>query len=200
MSKTAFCFDLDSTLTRVEILPLIARELGLFPELTKLTKDTIEGRIPFETSFLTRCEILKQVPISRVQEVVSTVPLYEDLIDFINNRSNECFVITGNLDIWIQPLRQLINCRFFSSKARSSGDTLLGVQSILSKRSAITTLQDSFQKIIAVGDGMGDVEMLQNSDLGIAFGGTHDPITSLIKVADVVVYREETLCQLLKAQ
>ena len=48
--KVAFCLDLDGTITREEILPWLARDLGLFEEMLALTEATIKGVIPFERS------------------------------------------------------------------------------------------------------------------------------------------------------
>ena len=44
---------------------------------------------------------------------------------------------------------------------------------------------------------MGDVLMFQESDVSIAFGGVHEPIETLMKVSDYLVYDEDSLCRLL---
>ena len=43
---TAYCFDLDGTLTRQELLPLIASSVGLEDEISVLTQATIDGLLP----------------------------------------------------------------------------------------------------------------------------------------------------------
>ena len=45
--SSAFCFDLDGTITKDEILPILSREIGLFEEISALTDATINGVIPF---------------------------------------------------------------------------------------------------------------------------------------------------------
>ena len=55
----------------------------------------------------------------------------------------------------------------------------------------------SDKSIISVGDGMGDVLMFQESDLSIAYGGVHEPIETLRKVSNYIVYEENSLCRLL---
>jgi phosphoserine phosphatase len=58
--STFFCFDLDGTMTRREILPAIASEVGLSEEIALLTSLTMRGLVPFESSFRLRCRILRE--------------------------------------------------------------------------------------------------------------------------------------------
>ena len=65
--KVFFAFDLDGTVTKEEILPLLARELGLESEMRILTDLTLNGTIEFHQSFILRVAILKAIPISRIR-------------------------------------------------------------------------------------------------------------------------------------
>ncbi len=123
-----FLFDLDGTITTQEILPLIARELGIEEKMESLTRRTMAGEIPFEFSFQMRVNMLKKIPISRVQKIVSRVPLSPYITRFINNHKAQCIVVTGNLDVWIAPLVCQLDIPFYSSLATYHNDTLLGIQ------------------------------------------------------------------------
>ena len=197
--KTAFCFDLDGTVTSEELLPLISREVDLYDEIECLTEATIKGFIPFESSFNLRCKLLSTVSVSRITQVVLNVGLYKMITTFINERSNKnnCFVITGNLDCWINPLRQKINCTFFSSLAIVENDQLISVEKVIDKSNPIKELRQSFDRIVAIGDGMGDVSMFEEADIAIAYGATHEPVQSLIEYSDFLVYDERSLCTIL---
>ena len=46
-----FLFDLDSTITKVEILPEISKMISAEKEMRQLTEDTMKGVIPFQYSF-----------------------------------------------------------------------------------------------------------------------------------------------------
>lgn len=192
-----YCFDLDGTITDAEILPLIATETDLEDEITALTKSTIEGSIPFDTSFRLRCRLLGEVPVSRVREITSTVPLNADIVRFIQQRQEDCVVVTGNLDLWVEPILDRLGCRAFTSTALSEDDVLWGVTDTLYKADAIEALQDDDTLIVAVGDGMNDVSMFEAADVAVAFGGVHPPAEAAIDAADFVAMNGAGLCQLL---
>lgn len=194
----AFCFDLDGTLTKSELLPIIAGDVGLSDEISALTEATIKGVIPFRKSFLLRCRLLNEIKVSRVNEIVQDVPLYNKLIEFVNCNSQNCFVITGNLDVWVKCLEKKIKARFYCSKAAVKDDYITSIETVLDKSDAIDDIRAlGYTHIIAVGDGMGDVAMFEKSDIGIAFGATHPPIQSLIEHSDFITYSERSLCTLL---
>lgn len=52
MSEYIFLFDLDSTITCKEILPTIAEKVNRQKEMRELTEATMNGEIPFKSSFL----------------------------------------------------------------------------------------------------------------------------------------------------
>lgn len=196
--KVAFCLDLDGTITREEILPLLARDLGLFEEMLALTEATIKGIIPFERSFKLRTMILNTIPLSRVQEIVNNVVLNPFIVDFMQAHRENTFIVTGNLDVWLKSLVERLGIRTFSSLANYEGDKLLSIKEILNKGKAIEKLRaEGFERIVAVGDGMGDVPMFEKADFTIAYGGVHSPIKTLIELSNVVVFTEKSLCRIL---
>jgi len=197
MEKTAIAFDLDGTITKLEILPEIAREIDLFDEMSLLTEATMNGILPFEKSFKLRCRLLKDVPISRVQEIVNSVPLNDEILDFIQNNRACCAVITGNLDVWVYPLIEKIGCRFFVSNAKHEGDTLLGIDTFINKADALRTLQSEFNQVVVIGEGMNDVSMFEIADIKIAYGGVHTPNSTVLQLSDYVTLNGSGLCRLL---
>lgn len=196
--RTAYCFDLDGTITSKEILPIIAAELGIYEELGALTDATIKGILPFESSFRLRCRLLNEVPLSRVRQIVSEVPLFARLFSFVEEHRADVFVITGNLDVWVSPLLSKLDVKAFTSTADTSGDKLIGIRDVLNKGEAVKTIRKNYSRIVAVGDGIGDVAMFEQADVGIAFGGTHSPVESLIDYADLVCTSESALLNVLK--
>jgi len=195
----AFCFDLDGTLTTTEILPCIAAELGVSEELATLTRVTMEGLITFEESLRLRCAILGQVPCERVHAIVDEIPLDARLLAFVNEHREHCFIVTGNLDIWVAPLIERIGCRAFSSSARAEPGRVV-LNEILDKGRAVAEIRAmGYSRIIATGDGSNDIPMLRAADAAIAYGGVHSPTAAAIGAANYVIHDGNTLCNLLSA-
>jgi phosphoserine phosphatase len=197
--KNAFCFDLDGTITSREILPILAEEIGIHDEIQALTDATIKGLIHFDASFKLRCKLLSEIPISRVQDIINSVPLFPKIIEFINNNNSNSYIITGNLDVWTAQLFKNIGVKSFTSSARFVGDKLLGVDSVLNKGLAIDSLRSSHQRLIAIGDGMGDVAMFERADVRISFAGVHAPVQPLLEISDMLCASETALCNVLES-
>lgn len=195
--KKIYCFDLDGTITSQELLPLMAAELDLYEEISALTRATINGLIPFEQSFKLRCKLLSDVPTKKVQEVADKVKLNESIAQFVRENKDNCYVITGNIYEWIQPIVNKLGCKIFCSEGKFKDGKLSGLEKIIDKGEVIKGLRENGKSIISIGDGMGDVLMFQESDLSIAYGGVHEPIETLMKVSNYLVYDEDSLCRLL---
>jgi phosphoserine phosphatase len=198
--STAYCFDLDGTITTLEILPCIAAELGIAGEIATLTRLTMDGHIPFTDSLRLRALILGQVPVQRVHEIIAAVPLEPSLLEFMSEYRSQCFIVTGNVDAWVGPLLQRLGCRWFCSEATEDNGRL-ALKRILDKGDAVRRLrvENEFQRFVAVGDGANDVSMLEAADIAIAYGGVHPPTPATIAAADLVINDPDTLCTLLKA-
>ena len=196
--RTAFCFDLDGTVTRAEVLPIIAAELGLAEEIGFLTQMTIRGQIPFEMSFRLRCRLLGEIDVETVARIVEQVPLDPTIAQFIRDRREQCHIVTGNLDVWVRRLASSLGCRVFSSRAEIRDDGRLGaLTQVLRKGTAVRELRSQYDRVVCVGEGFNDLPMFEEADIGIAYGGVHAPAREVVDNAAYLVNRGETLCRLL---
>lgn len=195
--KPLFVFDLDSTITKCELLPLIAESVGLGNEMAELTEAAMQGKVLFEQDFRNRVRLLQGVPISRARSVVSRAPMHEEIASFIQENPERCIILTGNLDAWIMPIIEKLGMkgRCLCSKACICEDCLLGIASVLDKGKVCKKLPHPF---VAVGDGSNDLGMLCEAEIGIAFGGARKPPTELIAAADMLVQDENELIEILK--
>jgi len=195
--STAICLDLDGTVTAEEILPRIAAEVNLADEIGILTDATLKGILPFEKSFRLRCRLLADVPISRVREIVADIKVDDAIAHFVRRNAERCFIVTGNLDVWIEPLTARLGCSSFSSTSVVAEDRLVGISAVLDKRDAIASTRKSFDKVVAVGDSFNDAGMFELADVSIAYGGVHSPVPALYDLADFAVTNGKALCRLL---
>lgn len=194
-----FLFDLDSTITKKEILPEIAGRVQMSEQMKELTERAMRGEIPFLQSFSERVDLLKEIPISTVRDIIAHIPLNEELVEFIKENRENCYVVTGNLDVWICDLMDNLGLtgHYFCSKGKTdeTGDVLLGIEEIIDKGTVVAKFPHPFA---AIGDGNNDAEMVGLADVGIGFGGVRPIATSLLNNASHAVYTEEKLCQLLR--
>lgn len=197
MNNRVFLFDLDATVTKEEILPALAEQVGLLEEMREMTEKTMRGEIPFQSSFLARVEMLKTIPVSRVAEIVEKTPLNEELSQFIRTHASRCYIVTGNIDVWIEKLIKRIGLPMshcYCSSASVADDYIISVNSVVDKEKIA---KQFVVPVVAVGDGSNDAEMVRLADVGIGYGGVRPVAYSLMCNATHVICDEHRLCSFL---
>lgn len=189
MSDYIFLFDMDSTITKKEVLPLIADKIGKIDKIRELTELTMQGKLPFRESFLERVKMLSDIPVSEVNDMVKEIPLNENICDFIKKNSDRCYVVTGNLDIWISGLMQdlCMENHCYCSKANIIDDQISEVISVIDKEQVA---KNFVQPIVVIGDGDNDSGMARVADIAIGFGGVRNIAPSLLCEVDYKFYND----------
>ncbi len=190
MSDYIFLFDMDSTITRKEVLPEVAKKINRIEEMRRLTEATMMGEIPFRTSFLQRVEILSDIPVQEVNQIVSEIPLNDSIVNFIQKNRDRCYIVTGNLDVWINGLMKKIGMEnhCYCSKADVVDDYISKIVSVADKELIV---RQFVQRIVMIGDGDNDSGMARMSDIAIGFGGVRDIAPSLIRNIDFAFYDDK---------
>lgn len=197
LSNYIFIFDLDSTITCKEILPTISKEIGKEVEMRKLTEATMRGEIPFKNSFLKRVEILKDIDVDTVQNIVKNIPLNQEIVNFIIQNKERCYIVTGNLDVWICKLMNKLNIsnHVFCSRAEIANNRIGKVISVADKE---LIAKQFVQPLVVIGDGDNDSGMAKYADIAIGFGGVRNIAPSLLRTIDFAFYDDATCAKFLK--
>lgn len=192
-----YLFDLDSTISEIEILPSIAEKIGLKDEMRDLTEATMRGEIPFKTSFLNRVKLLNSVNVTDVNRLVSEIPINKNIANFIRENKNRCYIVTGNLDVWISGLMRKLGVEnnVFCSKALVKDNRILEVISVADKE---LISKQFVKKYIAVGDGDNDAGMAKYADIAVGYGGVREIAPSLFRNIDYAFYDGEKCAEFLK--
>ena len=188
-----YLFDLDSTVTKEEILPTIAKKINKGEEMRILTESVMIGEVPFEESFRARVKILQNIPVSQIAESVKDITLSEKIVTFIKENKENCYVVTSNLDVWIIELIKKIGLEnhLFCSNAIVENDKIIGIKKILTKEESIRLFKN--KTVVAVGDGSNDYNLLKCADIGIGYGGVRKIAPCLFDVCDYAICDEDKL-------
>ena len=95
-----------------------------------------------------------------------------------------CAIIRGNLDVWIVSLVQRFGCAVHSSRARTAGDLLEGVESVRDKGQSMLDLYPRCDHLVAIGDGVNDMAVFEVSNFGGACGIVRPPAHYLVQAVD----------------
>lgn len=197
MSEYIFLFDLDSTISKQEILPTISKKIGKEKEMRNLTEATMRGEIPFKSSFLNRVKLLSSVDVSEVNSLVTTIPLNEAIADFIIENKDRCYVLTGNLDVWINGLMNKLGLEnhVYCSKAEVQNDRITKVISVIDKE---LMAKQFVQPIVIIGDGDNDSGMAKYAEIAVGFGGVRNIAPSLLAIIDYAFYDDKRCANFLR--
>ncbi len=191
--RVKFLFDLDGTITKEETLPLIAKHFHVEADIDRLTRETVEGKVPFEESFAHRVRILGQFPVDEVSGLLGDVELHPMMVDFIRGNRAVCRIVTGNLFCWIGKLVQRLGCGCYASQAEVRDNRVAALSSILRKEEVVRRLTEEGCKVVFLGDGNNDIEAMRLADVSIAAALTHRPAEGVLSVADYVAVDEKEL-------
>lgn len=164
-----------------------------------LTEKAMSEGNAFAGSFLERVELLKSIPVSLAAKIVEQIPLDGEIAGFIRAHGADCYIVTGNLDVWTEKLVARIGLpasHFLCSRAVVWEDRLVAVDSVMDKGAVMAQFSDF---VVAVGDGSNDVPMIRLADIGIGYGGVRAIAPELIRSADHLFYDPCSLVAFLEA-
>lgn len=196
------CFDMDSTLIKIEIIDELADCMGIGAQMRKITAETMYGKLNFRESFLQRVMLLKGLDIKVLNTLAETMPVAEGLQKLVNrlkSKNVKTAIITGNFSCFGKFLQKKYGFNHIFTTEIETIQTETNRNLILSgnikgeiidapcksrillelcKQENITPAQ-----CIAVGDGANDLPMLTTAGTGIIYNAIScGDITRILQV------------------
>lgn len=181
--KKLLVADMDSTMIGQECIDELAAFVGLKEHVAAITERAMRGEIAFEPALRERVALLKGLDTAVVDEVlrerITLTPGGRELIGTMRAHGAYTALVSGGFTLFTDRIRDMIgfnedrsNC-LLTEDGRLSG---LVAEPILGKAAKLATLIELRQarglahhETVAIGDGANDLDMINESGLGVAF-------------------------------
>jgi phosphoserine/homoserine phosphotransferase len=142
------------------------------PELRRTTRDEPD----YDKLMRYRIDLLARhgVTLSKIQEVIATLPLLQGALDFLNElrRRTQVIILSDTFEQFAQPfLCQMGWPTLFCHQLIVENDRVTGYQLRMpdQKRASVAALQSLNYAVIAAGDSFNDTSMLTQANHGFLF-------------------------------
>jgi phosphoserine phosphatase len=181
--KKLFLADMDSTMIGQECIDELADFAGLKAHVAGITQRAMRGEIEFEPALRERVALLKDLPVSVVDEVlarrITPTPGGRELVMTMRRSGAYTCLISGGFTLFTNAVAAKIGFqenRANELKVRDGKFTGEVAEPILGRAAKLATLielRESFDldeiDTLVVGDGANDLGMIQAAGLGVAY-------------------------------
>jgi len=198
--------DVDSTLIQQEVIELLANQVGVMPEVKKITDLAMAGELDFEQSLEQRVSLLAGLStdvFAKVIDEIEFTPGARELVAAVRARGGKVGAVSGGFSQILEPLAKQIGLDYWLANelevlnGELTGRVIGSVIDAQAKASALKSWAAEanvpLEQTIAIGDGANDIQMLQVAGLAIAFR----PKEILRKHADLII-EENSLLPVIK--
>ncbi len=202
-NESIFCFDMDSTVIREEVIDELARKHGVYDDVAQVTKMAMEGGMPFDEALKLRVKNLKGLSrksFSEVYDLLSLNPGMEDVLADLPSKKTKIIILSGGFNPVLELFSKKYQIYFYKANELEEKDEvftgeILGEIINKEKKSYYldkirTENQILKSQVVAVGDGANDGLMLKTANIGIGFHaktGLKDQILNWIDFCDMNV-------------
>ena len=194
--------DVDSTLIQQEVIELLAHQVGVMPEVKKITDLAMAGELDFVQSLEQRVSFLAGLPVDSFANVLDQIqftPGAQELITAVHALGGKVGAVSGGFSQILDPLARKIGLDYWLANelevedGKLTGKVIGSVICAEAKARALKTwaaeAEVELENTIAIGDGANDIQMLQAAGFAIAFR----PKPILREYADFVIEENSLL-------
>ncbi|KRX23832.1 Phosphoserine phosphatase [Trichinella nelsoni] len=195
----AVCFDVDSTVCQKEAIDELAKFMGKEEEVSKITKQAMDGQVDFHESLKARLNILRP-SLSNVEAFLKQSPPelspgVKSLIDLLKSRNTDVFLVTGAFShIAYYAADQLgiphqNNTKYLGNYVDFDKQRLTSTSNGKSLICAYLKNKFQFKMLVMIGDGTTDLHACPPADLFIGFGGNQ--VRQTVRDASAIMTQKE---------
>jgi len=181
--KKLFLADMDSTMIGQECIDELADFAGLRAHVANITERAMRGEIAFEPALRERVALLKDLPVSVVDEVlrqrIKATPGGRELVMTMRAHGAYTCLISGGFTLFTNAVAAMIG--FQENRANElkvadgklTGEVTEPVLGRAAKLATLVELREAFDlddlDTLVVGDGANDLGMIEQAGLGVAY-------------------------------
>ncbi len=181
--KKLLVADMDSTMIGQECIDELAAFVGLKEHVAAITERAMRGEIAFEPALRERVALLKGLDVNVINQVlrerITLTPGGRELIGTMRAHGAYTALVSGGFTLFTDRIRDKIGFNEDRSNCLlTEGGKLSGLvaEPILGKAAKLATLIElrearglAHHETVAIGDGANDLDMINESGLGVAF-------------------------------
>lgn len=173
--------DMDSTAIQIECIDEIARLAGVGEQVAAVTAAAMHGKLEFAESLRNRVALLKDAPVTILDQVAANIPLMPGLTDLVSTAKAagwKVAIASGGFTHFAGVLQRKLGLDHIESNVLDiEGDHLTGkvngrIVDAKVKAETLAELKARYQisekQTVAIGDGANDLPMLKAAALGVA--------------------------------
>ncbi len=181
-SKRLIVFNMDGTLISTDIIDEIAKIAGTRKALLDLTKSAIEKGLDSDQVLSKRVSLLKSVSVNALEYVASRLSLTKgtgELIASLKKMGYKIAVVSSSFTFFTDRLKEKLDLdyaygnRLIIRNGHLSGELEEPIIDRAAKAYIMLEIAEKekipLDQIVAVGNGIDDIEMLSKAGLGIVF-------------------------------
>jgi phosphoserine phosphatase len=181
--KRLLLADMDSTMIGQECVDELADMVGQKARVAAITERAMRGEIEFEPALRERVALLKDLPLSVVEEVIrdriTPTPGASALVRTMKVNGARTVLVSGGFTLFTEKVATMIGFdEHHANILEVRGGHLTGAvrEPILGRQAKLSTLVETRDRLglerretLAAGDGANDLAMIREAGLGVAY-------------------------------